>query len=224
LAPASETETGQLRLVLQTPGFDRLASLRVRIMNPDAGEPCPGAITLAEKIVPITGPTVETTFVLPAERWGACLQPLDAFGNEVRECSGQILFIPVPVRTTVEVTGTVHCRPMFPNGAAHISVGFNHAPVIEDVDIQPGLSITTCDTATMTVAASDLDGDPLTYHWFVTKRRDTLPDPAFTVNGPVATLRAATAGDYDMFVDASDGKGRSDWLTFRLRVAQATCP
>jgi hypothetical protein len=222
--PAAGTETGQLTLRLQTSGFEGLASLRVRIIDPDAGDPCRFARPIAEKILPITGSTVETTFVLIAERWAACLQPLDQFGNEVSRCFGQIGFIPVVANSTIEVSGAVTCQAAFPSGAAHISVSFNHAPVIETLDIQPGLSLTTCDTAAISVTAGDLDGDPIDYFWFVSKRPFDLPDPAFSFDGPAASFHADAAGRYDVSVTPHDGRGSGRPLTFSLQVTAATCP
>jgi hypothetical protein len=219
----SETGIGQLRLRLQAKGFEGLASLRVRIINPDAGDPCAFARAITEKILPVTGSTVETTFVLPAERWAACLQPLDQYGNEMRHCSGQIGFIPVPPNQTVEVSGTVNCRPLVPGGAAHVAVGFNHVPVIETIDIQPGLSITTCDTAALTVTASDVDGDdPLHYLWHVSTPPG-LPAPVFGFQGPVGSFRAYVAGSYGVSVTPHDGKGIGAFLGLSLQVTEASC-
>jgi hypothetical protein len=102
-------------------------------------------------------------------------------------------------------------------------VGFNNLPIIEDFDVQPGTSITTCDTARFTVVATDPDGDPLRYFWRVSKAPE-LPDPTFTFDGASATLKASSAGDYWVSVAPADDKNSSDSLSVRIQVAEASCP
>lgn len=77
----------------------------------------------------------------------------------------------------------------------------NHPPTISSLTANPS-SVDVNQTTTITCTASDLDGDPLTYHW--TKNGGIFEGDT---SGPSVTWRApSTQGNYTITCEVSDGE------------------
>ena len=162
--PAAGTETGQLT--------SATADGRIRGSGQPAGEDHQSRRRRSLQVRPSRSPrrSCPITGYRPsrphssctAERWAACLQPLDQFGNEVSRCFGQIGFIPVVANSTIEVSRERSpARRPSPAARPTSPSAFNQrARSSRRSTSSPGLSLTTCDTAAITVTAGDLDGDP----------------------------------------------------------------
>jgi len=91
----------------------------------------------------------------------------------------------------------------------------NEPPVIESITANPD-SVTTGQATTLTVSASDPDGDELTYTW--SKTSGTLS----SIHGSTVTWTApATTGSYSITVKAEDPGDMSDEASKTIKVYQS---
>lgn len=90
----------------------------------------------------------------------------------------------------------------------------NRQPVVNSVTVTPS-SVQAGGTATVAVAASDPDNDPLTYSYNPNGGSITGTGPAVTWNAP------SSGGNYSVAVTVSDGKGGTAQGTGSLTVAAA---
>ncbi len=88
----------------------------------------------------------------------------------------------------------------------------NRAPMIQDFGYTPDYPETD-DEIVLTVKAFDLDEDKLSYAW-------TLDGNRMSVTGSSATYRNPSAGDHQVTITVSDGKGGSDRRSLSIYVAE----
>jgi len=94
-----------------------------------------------------------------------------------------------------------------------LTVQANHPPIVEGWSLEPENPISVGDLVTITVTASDADGDPLEYNWSADKGSFT------TISKNVATWRApSTAGTCTVSCVVEDNKGGSDTATIVIVV------
>ena len=90
--------------------------------------------------------------------------------------------------------------------------GKNEPPEVGEIGSSPA-EPNSQDTITFSVAATDSDGDELSYTWYF----DGVIDPA---SGPSASWRKPTPGDHEIEVDVSDGVETIErYLTIRVSEA-----
>jgi hypothetical protein len=124
----------------------------------------------------------------------------------------------VVAEQTSEVLLVSQCRGQ-PNGGLDVVVALNDPPRITGLDIAPSKFVTTCQSATVTVTATDPDGDAITYDWAVLSGPDGF---SLHASGATATF-SGPAGDYLLDVVARDAHAASTMLTFPIHVSAATC-
>ncbi len=139
---------------------------------------------------------------------------------------------------TVSVTGdeedesaeTVVIEISSPTGGAVLGTATATGTITDD-DASPVLtaiadvSYTVGQTVDITAAATDADGDTITYAWTRKENEDTPAIPQGTaLNQAQLTFATTAAGTYTMTVTASDGKGNSatEDVTITVSAAQAT--
>jgi hypothetical protein len=160
---------------------------------------------------------VDGLMVLPPGDYKVCVQPLQADGKPSTECEAVSADVTVTSEVTTEIVLISQCQGVA-NGGLDVVVGLNDPPVINDLDIGPSKFITTCQTAELTVDASDPNGDELSYDWSI------VSGPAGGVldeNGATATFTPGAAGDYELLVTVYDSTGGSTKLSFPVHVSQA---
>lgn len=153
-------------------------------------------------------------FVLAPGTYLACATPLAADGTASQQCAPTSSSVTVVAQQTNEVLLVSQCRGN-PNGGIDVVVTLNSPPLITAVDIAPSKFITVCQSAGITVTASDPDGDALSYAF-------TSSGGSLASDGNTASFLGA-AGDYTVSVDVSDGRGGHATLSFPIHVSTATC-
>jgi hypothetical protein len=97
----------------------------------------------------------------------------------------------------------------------------NPPPHIDNLQIDPGTTITTCETATFTVSATAPDGEAITYSWpqYGPTRAPIVANDNQAVFGP------ALAGDYTLQVRVSDPEGNANYVGVTMHVTlDDACP
>jgi len=156
-------------------------------------------------------------FVLAPGSYLACATPLAASGASA-ECARAQAPVQVVAEQTSEVLLISQCRGK-KNGGLDVVVALNDPPLITGLDIASSKFVTTCESASVSVTATDPDGDVLTYVWAV------VSGPAgasLHIAGPAATF-SGPAGDYLLGVTVRDVHDASATLTFPVHVSAATC-
>jgi hypothetical protein len=122
----------------------------------------------------------------------------------------------VVAEQTTEVVLMIQCEGD-PTGGLDVVVALNDPPQIDDLVIDPSKFISSCETATVTVFASDPNGDTLTYSW-----SEVLADGStVALAGSGATLEYGSldAGVHQLLVVVEDGHGATAQLSFPIHVS-----
>ncbi len=162
------------------------------------------------------------SFTLPAGEFRVCVTPLSGDAPSDRCDSGEAL-ASVSAGETTEAALTLQCRGE-DDGVIQTIVELNEAPNIEALAIDPGISITVCDRVTLSLDASDADGDTLTIEWAAGDPLRLRPyEGTLEANGPEATFSATVAGNYIVTVTVDDGNGGRDELRVDIEVTEEEC-
>jgi len=156
-------------------------------------------------------------FVLAPGQYLVCATPLAASGPSA-ECARAQAPAQVVAEQTSEVLLVSQCRGK-PNGGLDVVVALNDPPQITGLDIAPSKFVTVCESAAITVTATDPDGDAIAFTWAV------VSGPAGSSlhpSGAAATF-SGQAGDYLLAVTATDVHAASTMLSFPVHVSAATC-
>ena len=155
---------------------------------------------------------------LPPGEYKVCVQPLQADGSPSEECAVAEGTGTVFAELTTEIVLTSQCDGNA-NGALDVVVTLNEPPIITNISIDESKFITTCETATITIDAEDINGDELTYDW---EQVSGTSGGAF-VGGDdgTATFTPDVAGDYEFKVIVTDALGAQTSLTFPIHVSEA---
>jgi hypothetical protein len=157
-------------------------------------------------------------FVLSPGTWNVDeLSAVDADGNALDCCESEFAdSVTVNEEETTEIGGLIQCSTEG-NGALDIYATVNTPPEIEDLDISPSKFGGTCVPITLTVSASDPEGDLVSYGWKVTSAPDGV-DYHLDVDGNMAVFAASAIGDFEMMVTATDELEASHSLSFPLHI------
>ncbi|WP_438026724.1 hypothetical protein [Sorangium sp. So ce233] len=224
-----EGEVGRIHVALSTPGptYD-VSAINIRVVN--AYESCyygeavaEATVSLEEEALPAdlspsggeNHPFADALFVLPPGDYWVCATPQTDVGAPSSYCYTAESWVSVFGGSTTETTLVSHCTGE-PNGGLDVIAALNSPPVIDDLDIAESKFITTCEEATITVSASDPDGDDVWYEWY------QISGPswgALTPAGATATFSAPVAGNYELGVIAYDTWGYGTSLTFPIHVS-----
>jgi hypothetical protein len=94
---------------------------------------------------------------------------------------------------------------------------------VEELEIAPSKFITTCQSARLTVTASDTEGDSLSYQWSIKRAPQDSVDAAIEGEAQGATFTPDVAGDYHLRVQVFDSHEASTAVRFPMHVAAAKC-
>jgi hypothetical protein len=218
--PTEPGETARLSIQVDAAGFTGVASVRIKVRDlpHDCGDP-----GFREAILPVGAgaQALHAFFVVPPGIYTVCLDGLDGAGGVVGACQGGVGPIVVVAGSTAEVTTFLSCREE--RGGIAVSVGLNHSPAIDSVEILPGSSLTACDTAHISVSGGDVDGDPVFFTWVVSRNAGGGRVVA-EVDDSRASFHASTPGEYEVSVSAEDNKRGFSALALPFHVSPAPCP
>jgi hypothetical protein len=227
----NEAQTGQLRAVIAgDPVTDDVAFVDFKIVHDT--DTC-AAPALAEAVVPAEQEQVSAGggmhnlgdhfFILAPGTYRICVTPLQADGTTPSaDCSPTDGVATVMAGMTTETTLVSQC--MGPaNGGSDTIVLFNHPPLITGLDISASKFILVCESANITVTATDSDGDTLTATWSIVSKPAGSTAPQLVANGFTARFTPDVVGDYTLMVKISDPLGASASLTFPIHVNAGQC-
>ena len=113
---------------------------------------------------------------------------------------------------------TIDVQNSFGSGTAVITVGLNTYPIVSNITANP-VSIDRSESTSISLTASDADGDPLTYSWSAgcagSFNDATAQNPVFTADAN------AVYGSCTLSVTVSDGRGGVNTGTLGIRIAAA---
>jgi hypothetical protein len=219
---ADPAPVGYLLAAVPYPGAGRdVTAVRVDIV---AGDTTCDGTALATSTVPLlstgenpAGQASTGLIVLPAGSYRACATPLaEAAPSTI--CARAEAPVTVVAGQTTEVLLISQCQGNPPTGAVGATVALNDPPQITAVAAAPGRSITVCDSAALSASAIDPDGDALTFTWSGAMGSRVRPTGAAT-----AAFSAPAAGDYQVEVLVTDGRGGQASLALLMHVAGAVC-
>jgi hypothetical protein len=215
------------------------------INTPGKGEalkPEPLTGSLLELALPLGSmhPFGDAFFVLPPKSYWVCAWPLtwdDSTESwQLASCCKAVFDKDVKVlpNSTVETRLILQCSCGNPNGGLDVVTVLNDPPLITDLLIKPNKFTTNCasDSVTLTVTASDPNGDPLSYVWKFSEQPQqsnnatVQPD---SIDPSIAVFKTDTAGDYKIQVIVSDGTDPDwiygvTWLEFPIHVRECCDP
>jgi PKD domain len=156
-------------------------------------------------------PFGDALIVLAAGQYTVCATPLTAKGAPSAECptTSTIAFIAEGV--TTEIVMVSQCKGSN-NGALDAITVLNTPPVIDNLIITPSKFITLCDSARLTVEATDPDGDALSFLW------QLLGSNMRSTNQSI-NFRSLNLGTFQLKVTVSDPFGASTSLTVPIHVS-----
>ena len=163
------------------------------------------------------------SFVLEAGDYLVCVAPLQADDSPSALCAiASVDPVTVAAGDTTEVVLVSACNGAG-TGGLDVIAALGEPPTIESLDVAPSKFITVCETATLTAAASDTDGMPVSDITFAVTDAPLGATPSVTGTNP-ATFDAITAGRYELTVTAIDATGSEATLVFPIHVQDDTCP
>jgi len=217
--------TGSIHAALSADAADDIGSVRldVQLLGMTVT-----SRTLSAGASPAPGIFGDAFFVLPPGLYTVVATPFGPDGEQSRDCASASATGRVSSGLTDEITLTLECRGV-PNGGLDVVVKTEHPPVITDLTFKPSKFTPVCAPTTITVTASDPDGEPLTYAWSIVSEpagaEMQLPPGVtseLTSMGPTATFDAGLAGDYELQVVVTDPSGLTASLQFPVHVVAGT--
>jgi hypothetical protein len=157
-------------------------------------------------------PFGDALFALAPGQYVVCSVPLNLSGGPSSQCAPDFRRVTIVARQTTEVVLVSQCSGP-DNGALDAITILNNPPVINDVTVTPSKIDTTCEPVTLTVTATDPDGDSLTYAWAV------LPSFVTVGTGPTFVFRPPGNGTFEVRVNISDGQFSANAITGRALVS-----
>ena len=229
-APSGDAVTGAVQLAAIGSAHD-VIDVHFEIVD---GPDCATSPLAASKTVSIESETLDPAlgqgdghrfsdalFVLPPGGYFACATPLRLGGAPSAICLPAERAVNVMAQQTQEYVLVSQCDDG-DSGAVDVVTALNDGPDIDDVAVTPSKLIEICDSATITLTATDPEGDPLTYDWQVTmKPGGSLP--ALSGGGATATFSSNMVGDYEITVTVTDVHLASATLSFPMHVEAGTC-
>lgn len=227
-APSDVTGSVSAALASESVGHD-VAKVDFRVVKGD--DTCEGK-AIASRIVPLESESLPTNmlpsgggnshrfadglFVLAPGSYRICATPLKSDGTKSAECGQASGLATVMAKATTEIVLVSQCKGT-PNGAVDGVVVLNDPPLITDLVIGPSKFIGFCEDATIDVAASDPNGDAITFAWSITS---SPPGACATITptGSKVTFQPEAVGNYEIKVAATDALGAHTSLKFPIHV------
>jgi hypothetical protein len=214
--------TGRLGIRVDPPTGTDVVAIRVKVVP--AGSAC-GAPPLQEKVAVIrpdvvlgpAHPVSDAFFVLAAGSFRVCATPISDVmtGTASAVCGPAESVAMVMPEGTTEIELVSQCKGEA-RGGLDVLGTLNRPPVITALDLSPSKLVLVGNDVDMVVTADDPDLDFLTF----TFTQVSGPAPAtITPMGAHAVFTASVAGDYQVRVVVTDGRGGSATLTFPIHVA-----
>lgn len=163
-------------------------------------------------------PFASDFFALPPGEYLICATPLDEDGR--RERCGQASAVASVVEgSTTSVVLVSQCAGA-PAGGLEATAVLNRPPVIEHVEVSPSNNITTCEAVTVSVLATDPDGDAIAgYAW----NAGPSPSGSIAFNGGEITYTPDGPGEHTLTVFVSDAHGGQSSLPIPIHVTPRDC-
>ncbi|MEZ4264938.1 MAG: Ig-like domain-containing protein [Myxococcota bacterium] len=227
---------GTLRAPLVFPGPDHGVTM-ISYVVVEAGGTC-ADVPVASKIVPVETemlpahievatsggdmhPFGDALFILPPGDYLVCATPMLDPETPSPDCAPVSGTATVIAEQTTEIVLISQCEGE-PAGGLDVVVVLNDPPRIDDLVFETSKFITMCEFETITVVASDPNGDALTYSWEIVTNP---PGQQGSLVGSGASIqfRPDRGGMYEIQVTVDDGHDRTAKLTFPVHVSPGPC-
>lgn len=166
-------------------------------------------------------PFGDALFVLPPGDYRVCATPLLADGTASPDCAPTSGTATVLAEQTTEIVLIAQCEGDA-TGGLDVVVALNSPPHIDDLTLSPSKFSEDCAPVTLAVAASDPNGDALSYTWAVVSVPAGGSATIADLGAGSATFQATAPGAYGVTVTVDDGHTASASLTFPIHVS-GTC-
>lgn len=163
----------------------------------------------------------DALFVLPPGPYLACGTPLRSSGKPSNICGPASANVDVVTQVTNEIVLVSQCDAGT-NGGLDVVLALNDPPSIDDLDVAPSKFIEICEAATVTLVATDPDGDPLSYAWQVIDA-PTGSIPSLVPAAETAVFTPDVVGDFTLRATVTDIHLAEDSVEFPIHVAAGTC-
>jgi uncharacterized membrane protein len=164
-----------------------------------------------------THSSADALFILTRGEYRVCAQPLKDDGSASAECAPVEKTAQVFAGLTTEIVLVSQCSGE-DSGGLDVTTVFNDPPQIDDVTIEPGQSLGTCQQAVLSATASDPNRDPLSYTWeLVTGTAE------FSATGNTARFTATSTGEYNVRLTVVDVHDATASLRIPLHVSKGVC-
>ncbi len=150
--------------------------------------------------------------MLAAGQYTVCATPLTASGAPSAECAPTSTLVFIAEGATTEISMVSQCKGSS-NGAVDAVTILNSPPVIDNLIVAPSKFITLCESARLTVEASDPDGDALSFLW------QLLGTNMSSTNQSI-NFRSLDLGTFQLRVTVTDIFGAKTSLTFPIHVSR----
>lgn len=159
-------------------------------------------------------------FVLHSGRWQVDKVAVIDGGNQALSCchGNWPSTVSVAESSTTEFGASFNCDTPS-NGALDIFAKVNRPPQINDVNISPSKFGSSCSLITLDAAASDPDGDGVTYSWGV---MDSPKGSDFAIEsrGQIGYFVGSGIGTYQMRLVVSDDFSATHYLDFPIHLTE----
>jgi hypothetical protein len=227
---------GTLRAPLVFPGPDHGVTL-IAYNVVEAGGTCADA-PVATKVVPVETemlpahietagsdgdkhPFGDALFILPPGDYLVCATPHVDAATPSPDCAPVSGTATVVAEQTTEIVLISQCEGE-PAGGLDVVVVLNDPPRIDNIIFETSKFITMCEFETITVAASDPNGDLLTYAWEIVTHPPGQQG-SLVGGGASVQFRPDRGGMYEIKVTVDDGHDRTARLTFPVHVSPGPC-
>ena len=146
-----------------------------------------------------------------------CATPLQGDGIASSACAKASATTTVAEEQTTQLALVSQCSGTAAGGL-DVGVSLNDPPQIAQVDVASSPYITVCESAELTVAATDPNADELSYAWEIISG----DGGSLRATGAAATF-SGSPGEYAVRVTVTDIHGASASLPINLRVSDAIC-
>ena len=231
--PPSSDDVGQVQLAVIGGETHDVSQFEFRLIESGTGD-CATGTVIASQTVPLEDETLPPSlgggadhrfadglFIVAPDSYLACALPLTVAATPSVACAPASGIVTAVAGSTVETVLVSQCLGDDSGGIDLVGT-LNTPPAVDDLVIAPSKFIRSCEAADITLTASDVDGDPLSYSWLVTLQ-PAGSNPVITGAADAVSFSTDLPGDYEVTVTVTDAHAATTSLSFPIHVQDLPC-